>query len=454
MNRKGWAGTAALLGGVAVAYANSLSGSFQYDDFNVIVDNPSVHSLRAWLSGAAGGIRPLLKLSYALNRTVGTGPFGFHLVNTAVHAANVCLVYALSRRILPARNGTQADGIAPGPFIAALLFALHPIQTEAVTYVSGRSMSLMAFFYLASLLCYVRGVEENDRARIYFASPSLFLLALLTRETAATLPAALLLWETAAPGRRAVFRESARRQSVHWALLACAAAWFLLHPAYGKIWGARIVSGDMAGAAIAQVRGVSYLLSRLAMAHRLSIDPDIAVPGAWTLLTGAEGVLLLSLAAAGVAAWRRFPAVAFGILWFFLHLAPAYSFIRRLDVASERHLYLACWGIFLAVGAWAGTLRTAHWVPVAVLGGILLTVLTIARNHEYRSEVALWEKEVRLFPANPRARNNLGYAYQQAGRREDAIGCYREALRLDPGHRRARGNLAVLTGDAPQEGEY
>jgi tetratricopeptide (TPR) repeat protein len=171
----------------------------------------------------------------------------------------------------------------------------------------------------------------------------------------------------------------------------------------------------------------------------------------------AEGLLLLSLLAAGVAVFRKAPAVGFGILWFFLHLLPTNSLILRADVANERHLYIAGLGAFIAVSAgaerWAaapgaGGRRdlSARWVPAAaILCVALLAGFTIARNRAYRSEVALWESTVLLSPAKPRAHNNLGYAYQLAGMRDKAIGSYREALRLDGGFRKAKGNLASLT---------
>lgn len=135
------------------AYAGSFHGIFQFDDYNVIVDNPGVHSLSAWFSGLPG-IRPLLKLSYTVNWISG-GLFSFHLFNIAVHAANTVLVYLLSRRFCSRLSALerQSEFIS---LVSALLFALHPVQTEAVVYICGRSMSLMALFYFSSMLAYVR----------------------------------------------------------------------------------------------------------------------------------------------------------------------------------------------------------------------------------------------------------------------------------------------------------
>ncbi len=134
--------------------------------------------------------------------------------------------------------------------------------------------------------------------------------------------------------------------------------------------------------------------------------------------------------------------------------------VPRPDVANERHLYLACWGIFLCAGWGIGRLEAAgvprrRWVPAAAAAVLVLAGLTIARNHAYRSEVALWESTVRLSPAKARAHNNLGYAYQLSGLRGEAIESYREALRLDADFRHARGNLeALLREEGPARGEW
>src|SRR5262245_29577230 len=125
---------------VAAAYANALTASFQFDDWNIIVRQVKVHGLAAWWHSMPG-IRPLLKLSFALNWSISPSPVGFHLLNVVIHGANACLVYALLKKRF-------ASSIA---LTTALLFALHPVQTEAVTYVTGRSVSLSALFALACL---------------------------------------------------------------------------------------------------------------------------------------------------------------------------------------------------------------------------------------------------------------------------------------------------------------
>jgi tetratricopeptide (TPR) repeat protein len=431
-----------LLGAVALAYSNAFRGRFQFDDYNVIVGNAGVHSWDAFVAGLPGGIRPFLKLTYTLNWTSGLGLSGFHLFNVAVHAANAVMLYLVASR-LPFASSSGFTAL-----FAALLFAAHPVQTEAVTYISGRSVSLMSFFYLASVLAYLRGRERGSRLSLRVASPVLFLLATLSKEVAVTLPFALLLLETA---RGTAWKEAFRAQVVHWALLLSLAVLFLAHSGYGRLLEACF---DIRGASanlVTQIHGVAYLLSRLAMPHALNIDPDLPVFAGWTPVLAGESALLGALLAAGFLGLARRSAAGLGVLWFFLHLAPTNSFIPRLDVANERQLYLASWGLFLALGAGVDRLRERvgpRRVDAAV--GVLviaLGVLTVSRNRVYRSEVALWEDTAGKSPGKARVHNNLGYAYELGGRVRDAEAAYIRALSLDPGYGRARENLARLARD-------
>ncbi len=180
-----------LCAAITAAYVNSLGGPFQFDDYSVIVNNSSVHSFSAWL--ADGGIRPVLKLSYMLNWISGLGTVGFHLVNLGIHAANTFLVYRLCCLLASGWESAECRGVSNFRAVAALAFALHPVQTEAVTYVSGRSTSLMAMFYLASLVTYQKGRKTGSAVYVHLVSPMLFALALMTKEIAVTLPFALLL---------------------------------------------------------------------------------------------------------------------------------------------------------------------------------------------------------------------------------------------------------------------
>lgn len=439
------------------AYANGLQGSFQFDDYNVIVMEPRVHSFSAWAANLMeGGIRPLLKASYLLNWSIApNAPFGFHLFNLLLHAANAILVFFLARSL--ARRYAPAWGESAEPFAlaVALLFALHPLQSEAVTYISGRSVSLAAFFYLAALLAYIEwaGTERGIR----LASPLLFICAVATRETALTLPVALLLYEALAPDR-AGWRIIFKRQAAHWGILAALAAVVLTNKNYLYLIRYAFDLRSAAESFFSQIHGVAHVLSHFVLLDGLNIDPDlrtVTAPSPSTLLLAA---LLVAPPVAAVFAARKNPLFGFGVFWFYLQLLPANSFIPRTDIANERHLYLPMIGLCIAAGVLTMQYRE-RWRQNrrAVLAGFalllcLLAAFTARRNRAYASEIALWEDTVKKSPLKARPHNNLGYAYYLAGRREEAEREYRVALERNPDFFKARRNLWRLEKDARSTG--
>ena len=414
----------------ALAYLPSFAGVFHFDDYNVIVNYPTVHSWQALFERASGGVRPLLKASYVLNWTLGEGEFGFHVFNNAVHALNAVLLYFIGRNLFGRYAGAA--------LVAALLFALHPAQTEAVTYISGRSSSLMASFYLGAMLVYLRGGH-------WTVSAFLFLCAAAVRETAVTLPAALLLCELTR-GERPDWKTILRRQGAHWALLVAGALFVLLNARYFEHLSFGYTLRGLGENLITQVGGVSWLVSRLIGLHGYNIDPALPTLTAFTPTLSFQAILIVTLLALGVANLRARPWIAFGVLWFFLQLAPTNSIVPRLDVANDRQLYLACWGLFLALSVQVTQLQLSRRISISLAGGLLalFAAASVARQLDYRDEITLWESSVRAAPWNARAHNNLGYAYYLAGRRDEARREIETALLLDPGHKKARANLLLF----------
>lgn len=437
---------ALLLAAVALAYLNAFRGDFQFDDYNVIVLNDAVHSVGGWLDSMPG-IRPLLKLSYALSWSAGWGAPGFHLVNIACHAASALLVLQLAARWADEPGRRPAAGAIP--LLAALLFALHPAQTEAVTYVSGRSVSLMAVCYLGSLLAYLRGREQGSRLLAHGLSPALFAAALLVKETAWTLPLALWLWLSLRPG--AGWRREFGRLRYHWGALGLVALAFLALPGYRRLLAVSLASRSLAAQLLTQIGGQFYLLTEPLLLLRTNIDPDLPVRTALDVELLVNGAILLALVAAGATQVVRRPWLGLGILWCFLHLLPTNGLLPRLDVANDRQLYLALIGpAVIAATVVRRIPRAGFRTAAAVCLVLVLTGATIRRNHAYRSEAALWEATAARSPDKARVWNNLGFAYQVAGETDAARRAYLRALTIQPDHPRARTNLEALPRrDAP-----
>ncbi len=438
--------------GVALAailpYLNSFRGDFQFSDYNVIVLNPAVHSWDGWLNTMSHlGIRPLLKFSYTLNWISGFGVFGYHLLNVAIHLASSLLVFFLCRRLIQSCPGlTERHGPEVPAALAALLFAVHPVHTEAITYISGRSSSMMALFYLGSLLAYVKGTEPGKWPLRFLISPLFFVASVATKEVAVTLPFALLLWDWAV--EKKPWKKMLAQQFIHWVLLLVLMAVILGHPRYLELL---LFSSELRGARenlLNQVGGIGYLLSRLVMINRLNIDPHIPAVARADYSTFLGLAAFLGLVSAALWNRTRRPWLTFGVLWFFLVLVPSNSVIARLDIVNERHLYLADFGLFLIVGAAAAKQEyfagRNKWALTGVCACliILLGSFTVLRNGEYRTEVAFWESTVRNSPNKARPHNNLGCAYEQAGDVQKAVREYAMAARLNPKDEYARWNLS------------
>ena len=477
----------ALVAVVAFAYSGAMSAAFQFDDWNVIVLDPRVASLSAWWA-AFPGIRPLLRLSWALQNAAGAGPRGFHAVNVAIHAAAALAVYALLRRLASSAAGEAAGGAparwtdrrsSPAPsrvaLGGALLFALHPAQTEAVTYVSGRSSSLSALLCLASALSWMAGRERGSGWLLHAASPLLFVLALGVKETAVVLPLALaLLWVTVGPPREPILRAGVRApvrdflaaSRVHWIVLAAAAGALVASPAYRYLLAVSLQTRGIVPNFRTQALGVVWLIGQLVRFDRLDVDPKLPVVTRWSPDAVLAAVAVCGLivfgfallrARGGFALLRARASLGFGILWFFLWLAPTNSLVARLDVANDRQLYLAmvgpAWLAARSIAALERRLRrtlarpgAARIAGAACVAALCLTFLIVTRqrNAVYRDEIVFWQDAVGKSPGNGRAHANLGYAYALSCRDGEAEAAFLEALRIDPSDVKAAVNLRLL----------
>jgi hypothetical protein len=425
----------ALAGLTVAVYAVALNSPFQFDDRGAIVRELSVHSLSAALAALGHGLRALLKLSYALSWAVGGGKtWPFHGFNLLVHLVNVELLMRLYTAATQRRLGWPFAGLMPGGVVAGALFALHPIQTEAVTYVTGRSASLSTCFMLLGLAWYVAGARSGRRLYSWLLAPLSFVFAMATKETSALLPLMLLAWELTV--EQTPLRIALRRLGLWFAVWLVAAVALVMHPRYFELLYDALGQRSLVEAWRFQLGGVAYIARRLVLWDGPCIDPGLwlAPPGNG-LVYGTAAVLGLVLSWALWRARAR-PLVLFGLLLFVLQLLVVHTLLPRIDVINERHAYLANVGLCLAAGSLVRRVKPWLW-----LLAVVLAALSVRRNLEYQTEVALWQSTVRGAPGNPRAHNNLGVAYELDGQLIRARVEYAEALKLEPRYVAARQNL-------------
>lgn len=436
-----------------IVYINSFHGVFQFDDYRMIVNYARAHSLASWLYYFTHNIRPLVKLSYTINWISGLGLFGFHLFNLTIHIINTLMVYLLSCKFFSRKEYLTFINAS---FLTAILFGIHPVQTEAVTYICGRSVSLMSMFYLASMFFYIKGADKGKVFLTFILSPLFFILAVLTRETAVTLPMALFLWDVFDKKEDRISKVLSR-QAVHWALLLLILGAGAFHFKYEELlnfsYGLRGVRENL----FSQFNGLYYLLSRLVAVNGLNIDPDIPAFSEWNPVVILKAIIIISLLIISLMTFKKRHWVSFGMLWFFLHLIPTNSIIPRLDIANERHMYLSVWGIFLIIAMGMEKVRILLYEQRKLIHSVILALFialgyfTWSRNRDYRSEVVFWKDAVMKSPAKARCYNNLGFAYELEGIYEDARDAYAHASGLDPFFKQSQINLrrveAILKGN-------
>ena len=442
----GAAGAAlAVLLAVGAAYANALVAGFQFDDWDVIVRDPRVQGIAAWWQ-AMPGMRPLLKLGYALNHAASAGPAGFHAVNVVLHAGNGLLVLWLARALF-GRCGYPPVAVRWLALGTALVFVLHPVQTEAVTYASGRSVSQATLFALAAIATWVAGRDRGSAFLVHAVSPACLVLAVASRETAVVLPLALWLWAAADPTRPFRPGEVLRATAVHGAVLVAAGAVLLTLPAYRDLLAASLATRGPLANLLAQADGIAWLAGQIIRLDRLNADPALPVGAGIDAGRVATLAALAGAAALALAGLRRRPLPAFAVLWFLLWLAPTNSLLARLDLANDRQLYAALLGPALLVAAAAYRLAGGRGA-VAALGlaplVVALGVATHLRNEVYRDEVTFWQDVAAKAPHNARAFNNLGVALASRCDLAGAGGAWARALALEPGYVRAAVNLRLL----------
>jgi tetratricopeptide (TPR) repeat protein len=452
----GWlAGRGVLLAGavialaVAAVYANSLSTPFVFDDFMAITQNPTIRDLRRmgdvlssplFATGATG--RPVVSLSLAINYALGGNEVrGYHLANLLIHALAALVLFGLVRRTLlrPALRERFGAAALPLAFAVALLWAVHPLLTESVTFVIQRSESLMGMFYLLTLYGFVRAVESPSPRRWEAVTVLACLLGMATKEVMVSAPLVVLLYDRCFVA--GTFRAAWRARGKLYAGLA--ATWLLL--AY-LVAGSHQRGGSFGGG----VSSWEYLLTQcgaIVMYLKLVFWPSpLVVDYGMTVVRSAgdvwlQGVLLILLAVATVVALRRRLAAGFLGFVFFAILAPSSSVVPLVtQTMAEHRMYLPLAAVIALVvlGSyrWLGRGSLGVWVVLAVVAGSL----SVARNRDYESNVKLWSVTVTQLPDNPRAQSSLGCALAIEGRNDEARVHLARAVELKPDFAEARFN--------------
>lgn len=456
---------------IGLVYANSLSNSFVWDDFLVIVDNNFIKSWKnfplifsdsylspyvkkgccffvdAGIGSGETSYRPVVTLSYFLDYSFWKlNPFGYHLTSLILHMINALLVYFLANLLI--KNNKAA-------LLGALLFALHPVNSEAVNAIAFREDLLAFLFCLLSFFLYLKSSGRERGRELYFFSLAAFFLALFSKEIAVTLPLLIILYDYYFSGwYREVLARFKRFYLGYFAVL-CFYLWvrfFLIantsEPALGYLGGSFYTN--------------FLTISRVAATYiKWMIFPEgiSAIPSGQPYLVSAslfDPAVLFSLAliiacfAVIIKTYKSSREVSFFALWFFLALLPVSNIVPIPNHIASRYLYLPSAGFCILLAVLLNKLPATRIFSagLAVIFLVSYSSITFISNFTWRNNIVLYSKMAKEFPENALVHLDLGDAFKRRGLPERAVSEYKTAISLNPALGEAYNNLGATLGDA------
>ncbi len=472
-----------------IIYSNTFHVPFFFDDESSIVQNNVIKSLDNFLLNSNGynhsPMRFIGYLTFALNYKLGgLHVTGYHIFNLAVHIINALLVYALV--VLTCRTPyfmNQGAGIIGEKtfdprFLAvftALLFASHPVQTQAVTYIVQRLTSLATMFYLLSLIFFIKFRFSQESIRpskgktlsFYFLMLVMIILAMKTKEIAFTLPIVIVLYEFF------FFRITTRRNLLLFVpilltLLIIPLVLLSINRPIGEVLSdvtdvtnveQEITRWDYL---LTQFSVIATYIRLLFLPVNLNLDYDYPIYHSFfspQVLFSFLFLLCMFLGAIALFIKSRkgsnpgLRLISFGIAWFFITLSVESTVIPLRDVIYEHRVYLPSVGFLIAAVAGVMIVRGAagkisvylekSLIPIVGAVVLVFSVATFSRNMVWQDGVRFWEDVVKKSPGKARPYHNLGLAFYKKGRIEDAIRNYQMSLKIYPNSFKAHNVLGV-----------
>tara|TARA_B110000438_G_scaffold71092_1_gene71290 strand:+ start:1748 stop:3823 length:2076 start_codon:yes stop_codon:yes gene_type:complete len=470
-----------------LAYGNTLQHSFHFDDIPQILEKP-------WIRGLdkipdfifSYSQRPLVILSFNINYAVsGFKEWSYHVFNITFHLLVVFLVYRLGKTIIShiSQETELTDNpINKIPLLAALIFAAHPLNTQAVTYISSRSSVMATIFYLITIMLFFEGVyakkEGQIKTKYLFVVGAVisFAIGLLCKLIVISLPAILFSYHYYFISNHNI-KTWIKGQWKRILFAVCLLASAILYKKYFSV-------GGLLGASILNLTTWEYFLTQLGVIpfeylrkmlfpFNLTIEPAFQVIRDWKSIVLISGIFILGILSFG---WiklsssqrrsKKYSFEAFGIIWILITLSPSSSFIPLLDVSAEHRVYLPLVGfsivsasllirlqIFIQQSIKNNTQSICNSEKILSMSGIFIFLIlaslligTRERNKVWKDEVSLWSDAKLKAPFVSRPYNNLGEAYDKLGNYNMAIAEFEAALRLAPNYFYALSNLGNIYG--------
>jgi len=455
-----------------LVYVNTLENSFLWDDYDFILNWPLIRSLEnvpSLLSGSVprrhpGVYRPIRGLFYALNYQIwGQNPVGYHFNALLIHLSATILIYFIAASIL--KNNTTA-------FMGSLLFGLHPIHTEAISYITASFDQIGIVFFLGAFYFYIRSQMHKEYKMImYFVSIFLAVLAFLSYEFTLTLPIIIILYDFC-------FQRMGKKNIMN--KLKVYSPYFLIVLIYvfarcfilKTITRGHYLAGNFYLTMLAMTKAIIKYISLLIFPLNLNVNHTVS-KGIFSLyytdlnkeavlsqsifdmnIVGSI-ILILLLLASAIILRKKLPIFSFCIGLFFISLLPVTNLIPISTLVTEDSLYLPSFGFCLLLAFFVYTVYNLKlkdiyrrivkisMVIIFIAIALFYSARTILRNKDWRDEITLWSKTFRQSPESSLVNNNLGIAYYRIGEYEKAVPYYQNAIRFNPQGIKAYNNLGA-----------
>jgi tetratricopeptide (TPR) repeat protein len=463
-----WVAMALLISGLALYYPSLQSRTFYFDDRFSIEHNEVIRTISLPGIFDAFNTRFLPGLSFAFNYQVSAqDPAGYRLVNLLIHGLNAFLVYVLVKltaSIISPQGPAFSSRRQWPAFFASMLFLCHPVQTETVNFITQRFVLMATFFYLLTLVFYIK--YKIEFKKIYLVTSILAAAAaMFCKEFVVTLPVMLVLYEFFFLRASQESMTSRCRRLLPFFVIVLIVPVLLLRTPSGAVPAAKIADPSDITRAHKSIDRKAYFLTELNVIRtyvRLlvlpidqNLDYDYPITHKVDQRTLISAGFLLCLLAVAWMTYRSYRIISFGILWFFVALSVESSIIPIGQVITEYRLYLASIGFVLLVThlIYAGKADTKKLNMIAALLIMAFSMLTFQRNRVWGDELSLWNDVVQKSPHKARGYNYRGLAFYSKGDLAHALSDFNTALEIDPkdmGPYNNRANIYIRQGKFAQ----
>jgi len=432
-----------------IVYSNTLNIPFQYDDKHVIQWNNIIKSPNSLPEILTNFYRPILRATFALNyRWFKFEPAGYHVFNIIIHVLNGILIYVLVSIIF------KSEFTA---LLSALLFILHPLNSQAVNYISARSTSLCATFYILSVILFIKANSFKDKEKkkssvFYIGTFLSCIVALGVKEIAVSIPVMLFACYCLFLGGDV--QKFIKKYLIFILLLAGYLLYRLISS--GTI-GDYSTQRDIISTILTNCNAIVYEnLKLLFFPVKLNISYEFPVTSRIDISVIISILVITGLIITAFKSRDKMKSMAFCIFWFFIALLPTQTVIPREEIIDEQRLYLASPAVCIFMAVLMNKLKSMKFTAVKQKFVNNLTTLIIAmlliifafrtynRNVDWQSEVGIWKKMAEHFPLSAKAHSNLGNSYAEKRMYDEAIKHYEIILGINPDDAQVNNNLANI----------